>query len=192
MFLKSVPNGTGEIIMSIGWIYNSNYYDGVHKVKHKLTGEESFVYIGEALIHDDEFYMVLDCKTNKSINSEDYDHLNYYEDGRYFECSEHKGVWLFDDGDEQYDECPKCKELEDEILSFKVAEDVYQYKTNREFNRLKYLLKADKYRDWKSNSDVKPQQGLFILITEYNAEWGETDYYYKTVEKSFIDELEWK
>ena len=128
--------------MSIGWICNSNYYDGIHKVKHKLTGEESFVYVGEALIYDDEFYMVLDCKTDRVIKNEDYDHLAYYEDGRYFECSEHEGVRLFDDGSEQYDECPKCKETENEILSFKVAEDVYQYNSNSEFNRLKDLLKA--------------------------------------------------
>lgn len=177
--------------MSIGWICNSNYYDGVHKVKHKLTGEESFVYVGEALIHDDEFYMVLDYKTNKVINDDDYEHLKYYEDGRYFECSEHKGEWLFDDGDEHCAECPKCKSVEDEILSFKVAEDVYQYKSNREFNRLKYLLKADKYRFWSDGEyGSKPQQGLFILITEYDSD-GDDYLYYKTIEKSFIDGLEW-
>ena len=177
--------------MSLEKICANKYTDGIHKVKHKVTGEESFVYVGEAWLHDDDFYMVLDYKTNKVINNDDYDHLVYYEDGKYFECSDHEGVWLFDDGDEQYDECPECRKLEDEISSFKVLEDVYQYNSNSEFNRLKDLLKADKYRDWKSNSDVKPQQGLFILITEYNAEWGETDYYYKTIEKSFIDGLKW-
>ena len=107
--------------MSIGWICNSNYYEGVHKVKHKLTGEESFVYVGEALIYDDEFYMVLDCKTDRVINNEDYDHLAYYEDGKYFECSDHKGVWLFDDGYGYCEECHKCKEIEGEILSYKVG-----------------------------------------------------------------------
>ena len=179
--------------MSIGWICNSNYYDGVHKVKHKLTGEESFVELEYASLQVDHMYDVVDCKTNKIIGYEDYDHLMYYEDGRYFECSEHKGEWLFDDGDDLYEECPKCKEVQEEIQSYKVAEDIYQYKSNREFNRLKYLLKTDKYRFWRDGEyDSKPQQGLFILITEYNAEWGETDYYYKTVEKSFIDELEWK
>lgn len=179
--------------MSIGWICNSNYYDGVHKVKHKLTDEESFVYLGGARIDGDEFYVVLDCKTNKEIINEDYDHLAYYENGNYFECSEHEGEWLFDDGDGYYDECPKCKSLEDEILSFKVAEDVYQYNNNREFNRLKYLLKADKYRFWrdgKENDDVKSKQGLFILITEYDSD-GDEYYYYKTIEKGFMNELEW-
>lgn len=177
--------------MSIGWICNSNYYDGVHKVKHKLTGEESFVYVGEALIYDDEFYMVLDCKTNKVINNDDYDHLAHYEDGRYFECSEHEGEWLFDDGNDHYDECPKCKEVQDEISSFKVAEDVYQYKSNREFNRLKYLLKADKYRFWRDGEyGSKPQQGLFILITEYDSD-GDEYYCYKTIEKSFMNGLKW-
>ena len=115
------------------------YTDGVHKVKHKLTGDESYVYVGEAWLYDDDFYMVLDCKTDKVINNDDYDHLNHYEDGKYFECSEHENVWLFDDGDDLYEECPNCKEVQEEILSFKVADDVYQYNTNREFNRLKYL-----------------------------------------------------
>lgn len=178
--------------MSIGWICNSNYYDGVHKVKHKLTGEESFIELEYASLQVDHMYDVVDCKTNKIINYKDYDHLMYYEGGKYFECSEHEGVWLFDDGDEQYDECPKCKELEDEISSFKVAEDVYQYNSNREFNRLKYLLKADKYRFWSDgkDDDIKPEQGLFILIMEYDAD-GDEYYYYKTIEKNFIDELEW-
>ena len=177
--------------MSIGWICNSNYYDGVHKVKHKLTGEELFVYVGETLIDDVDLYAVFDCKTDKVINCEDYEHLKYYEDGKYFECSEHKGEWLFDDGNDHYDECPKCKEMEDEILSFKVADDVYQYKSNREFNRLKYLLKTDKYRFWRDGEyDSKPQQGLFILITEYDSD-GDEYYYYKTIEKSFMNELEW-
>lgn len=179
--------------MSIGWICNSNYYDGVHKVKHKLTGEESFVYVGETLIDDvDDLYAVFDCKTDKVINCEDYGHLIHYEDGKHFECEEHKGVWLFDDGDEQYNECPKCKEIEGEILSSKVSEDVYQYDSNCEFNQLKRLLKADKYDGWKSSDNVvEPQQGLFILITEYDSVWGDTYYYYKTIEKSFIDELKW-
>lgn len=179
--------------MSIGWICSSNYYDGVHKVKHKLTGEDLFVYLGETFIDDvDDLYVVFDCKTDKVINCEDYDHLIHYEDGRYFECEEHKGVWLLDNGDEHYDECPKCKEIEGEILSSKVSEDVYQYNSNLEFNRIKRLLKADKYQDWKSNdNDVEPQQGLFILITEYDSAWGDTYYYYKTIEKSFVDELEW-
>lgn len=179
--------------MCIGWICNSNYYDGVHKVKHKLTGEELFVYVGETLIDDvDDLYAIFDCKTDRVISSEDYDHLVYYEDGKYFECSEHEGVWLFNDGDDYYDECAKCKKLEDEISSFKVAEDVYQYNSNREFNRLKYLLKTDKYRFWRDNEegDVKPKQGLFILITEYDAD-GDEYCYYKTIEKSFIDGLEW-
>lgn len=179
--------------MSIDWICNFNYYDGVHKVKHKLTDEESFVYVGEALIHDDEFYMVLDCKTDKVVNNDNYDHLAYYEDGRHFECSQHKGEWMFDDGYEHCDECPKCKSLEDEISSFKVAEDVYQYNNNSEFNDLKYLLKADKYRFWsddKGGNNVKPEQGLLILITEYDSD-GDEYYYYKTVEKSFMNGLEW-
>lgn len=178
--------------MSLEKICTNKYTDGVHKVKHKLTGEESFVYVGEALIYDDEFYMALDCKTNKVVNNDDYDHLAYYEDGRYFECSEHKGEWLFDDGNDHYDECPKCKEMEDEISRFKVAEDVYQYNNNREFNRLKYLLKADKYRFWRDSEegDSKPNKGLFVLITEYDSD-GDDYFYYKTIEKSFIDELEW-
>lgn len=180
--------------MSIGWICSSNYTDGVHKVKHKLTDEELFVFVVEAPVYDDEFYMALGCKTDKVINNDDYDHLAYYEDGKYFQCEEHKGEWMFDDGNDHYDECPECKKLEDEISSFKVAEDVYQYKTNREFNRLKDLLKADKYRFWrdgKEDNDVKPEQGLFILITEYDSD-GDEYYYYKTIEKSFIDELEWR
>lgn len=180
--------------MSVGWICNSNYYDGVHKVKDKLTGVELFVYVDQTPLNNlDELYMVLDCKTGKVVNNEDYDHLAYYEDGRYFECSEHEGEWLFDDGDDYYDECPKCKELEYEISSFKVAEDVYQYNSNLEFNRLKEVLKADKYRFWsdgEENDGVKPEQGLFILITEYDAD-GDEYYYYKTIEKIFIDELEW-
>lgn len=178
--------------MSIGWICNNNYYDGVHKVKHKLTGEELFVYVGEALIYGDRFCTVLDCKMHKVINNDDYDHLAYYENGNYFECSEHEGAWLFDDGADYYDECPECKSLEDEISSFKVAGDVYQYNSNREFNRLKYLLKADKYRSWRDGKEgnLKSEQGLFILITEYDSD-GDEYYYYKTIEKSFIDELEW-
>lgn len=179
--------------MSVEWICNSNYYDGVHKVKHKLTGEELFVYVDEPLIDDvDDLYMVLDCKTDKVINNDDYEHLKYYEDGRYFECINHKGIWVFDDGDELYEECPKCKEAQEEILSYKVAEDVYQYKTNREFNRLKDLLKADKYRFWSGSEEdnTKPKQGLFILITEYDSD-GDDYFYYKTIEKSFINELEW-
>lgn len=178
--------------MSIERICANKYTDGIHKVKHKLTGDESYAYVGEAWLHDDDFYMVLDYKTNKVINNDDYDHLEYYEDGRYFECEEHEGEWVFDDGYEHYNDCTKCKEIESEILSSKVAEDVYQYNSNREFNRLKDLLKADKYQDWKSSGDdVEPEQGLFILITEFDSEWGETYYYYKTIEKSFIDELEW-
>ena len=116
----------------------------------------------------------------------------YYEDGRYFECSEHEGVWLFDDVDGHCDDCSKCKEIEGEILSYKVAEDVYQYNSNREFNRLKYLLKADKYRFWSDGKgdDVKPEQGLFILITEYDSD-GDDYYYYKTIEKSFMESLDW-
>ena len=178
--------------MSIGWICSCNYYDGVHKVKHKLTDEELFVELDYASLKVDHMYDVVDCRTKEVVNSDNYDHLAYYEDGKYFECSEHKGEWLFDDGDEQYDECPKCKELEDEISSFKVAEDVYQYNNNREFNRLKYLLKADKYRFWRDGKegDFKPQQGLFILITEYDSD-GDEYYYYKTIEKSFMNELEW-
>lgn len=178
--------------MSIGWICNSNYYDGVHRVKHKLTGEESFVYVGETLIDDVyDLYAIFDCKTNKVVNNDDYDHLNHYEDGKYFECSDHEGVWLFDDGDEFFDECPKCKSVEDEISSFKVAEDVYQYTSNKEFNRLKHLLKAEKYIRCEGY-DVKPKQGLFILITEYDSEWGETYYYYKTIERDFMESLNWK
>lgn len=177
--------------MSLEKICTNKYTDGVHKVKHKLTGDESYVYVGEAWLHDDEFYMVLDCKTDKVVNNDDYDHLAYYEDGRYFECADHKGIWLFDDGNDHYDECPKCKSVEDEISSFKVADDVYQYKSNREFNRLKYLLKADKYRFWRDGEDgSKPQQGLFILITEYDSD-GDEYYYYKTIEKSFMNGLEW-
>lgn len=178
--------------MSIEWICSSNYCDGVHKVKHKLTGDESFVCVGEALVGDDEFYMVLDCKFNKVTNNDDYDHLVYYEDGRCFECSEHEGVWLIDYGGEHYDECPKCKKFEDELLSFKVADDVYQYNSNREFNRLKHLLKADKYHFWSDGGEdsAKPEKGLFILITEYDSD-GDDYCYYKTIEKSFIDELEW-
>lgn len=179
--------------MGLEKICANKYTDGIHKVKHKLTGDESYVYVGETWLNDDDFYMVLDCKTGKVINNEDYDHLAYYGDGRYFECSEHEGVWLFDDGVDYCDECPKCKELEDEISSFRVADDVYQYNSNREFNRLKYLLKADKYRFWsdgKADNDVKPEQGLFILITEYDSD-GDEYYYYKTTEKSFIDGLEW-
>lgn len=178
--------------MSIEWICNSNYYDGVHKVKHKLTDEESFVFVVEAPVYDDDFYMVLGCKTFKVINTDDYEHIAYYGYGKYFQCEEHPDVWLFDDGDEHYDECPECKSVEDEISSFKVADDVYQYKSNREFKRLKYLLKTDKYRFWRDNEegDVKPKQGLFILITEYDSD-GDGYYYYKTIEKSFIDGLEW-
>lgn len=177
--------------MSIEKICTNKYTDGVHKVKHRLTEDESYVYVGEAWLHDDEFYMVLDCKTDKVVNNNDYDHLAYYEDGRYFECSDHKGEWLFDDGNDHYDECPKCKSVEDEISSFKVADDVYQYKSNREFNRLKYLLKTDKYRFWRDGEyDSKPQQGLFILITEYDSD-GDDYYYYKTIEKSFMKGLEW-
>ena len=178
--------------MSIGWICNSNYYDGVHKVKHKVTGEESFVELEYASLKVEHMYDVVDCKTNKIIRTEDYDHLVYYEDGRYFECNEHEGVWLFDDGDERCDECPKCKETEKEILSFKVAEDVYQYNSNSEFNRLKDLLKADKYRFWSDSDEdnIKPKQGLFILITEYDSD-GDDYLYYKTIEKSFVDNLEW-
>lgn len=179
--------------MSIGWICSSNYYDGVHKVKHKLTGEELFVYVGEALICDDEFYMVLDCKTDRVINNEDYDHISYYEHGVYYHCEEHPDIWLFDDDETDYFEtCPTCKSVEDEISSFKVAEDVYQYNNNREFNRLKGVLKAEKYRFWSDGEegDVKPKQGLFILITEYDSD-GDEYCYYKTIEKSFIDELEW-
>ena len=177
--------------MSLEKICADKYTDGIHKVKHKLTGDESYVYVGEAWLHDDDFYMVLDCKTDKVINNDDYEHLKYYEDGRYFECSDHKGEWLFNDGDEHCDECPKCKEVQEEILSYKVADDIYQYNNNREFNRLKYLLKADKYRDHSSNHDCQQQRGLLVLITEYDMEWGETYYYYKTIEKSFIDGLEW-
>lgn len=177
--------------MSVGWICNSNYYDGVHKVKHKLTGEESFVYVGETLIDDvDYLYAIFDCKIDKVINNEYYDHLEYYEDGKYFECIDHKGEWLFDDGVDYCDECLKCKSVEDEISSFKVAADVYQYNSNREFNRLKGVLKADKYRDYGKDRECEPQQGLFILIMEYDAD-GDEYYYYKTIEKSFINELEW-
>lgn len=177
--------------MSIEWICSCNYYDGVHKVKHKLTGEDLFVALEYASLQVDHMYDVVDCKTNKIINFQDYDHLVYYEDGSYFECSDHKGEWLFYDGDEHYDECPKCKSVEDEISNFKVAEDIYQYKSNREFNRLKYLLKTDKYRFWRDGEyDSKPQQGLFILITEYDSD-GDEYYYYKTIEKSFMNELEW-
>lgn len=177
--------------MSLEKICADKYTDGIHKVKHKLTGDESCVYVGEAWLHDDEFYMVLDCKTDKVINNDDYDHLAYYEYGSYFECSEHKGEWLFDDGDELYEECPKCKEVQEEIQSYKVVEDIYQYKSNREFNRLKYLLKTDKYRFWRDGEyDSKPQQGLFILITEYDSD-GDEYYYYKTIEKSFMNGLEW-
>lgn len=178
--------------MSIGWICSCNYYEGVHKVKHKITGEELFVELDYASLKVDHMYDVVDCRTKEVVNTEDYDHLVYYEDGRYFECSEHEGVWLFDDGDEHCDKCPKCKELEDEISSFKVAEDVCQYKNNREFNRLKSLLKADKYRFWSDNEEdnTDPKQGLFILITEYDSD-GDEYYYYKTIEKGFIDELEW-
>lgn len=192
MFLRSVPNGAGEKVMSIGWICSSNYTDGVHKVKHKLTDEELFVFVVEAPVYDDDFYMVLDCETFKVINTDEYDQITYYGDGKYFQCEEHPDVWLFDDGDELYDECPKCKFVEDEISSFKVADDVYQYKSNREFKRLKYLLKTDKYRFWRDNEegDVKPKQGLFILITEYDSD-GDEYYYYKTIEKGFIDDLEW-
>ena len=52
-------------------------------------------------------------------------------------------------------------------------------------------MKADKYRFWSDGKegDSKPNKGLFILITEYDSD-GEY-YYYKTVEKSFIDKLEW-
>lgn len=179
--------------MSIGWICNSNYYDGVHKVKHKLTGDGSFVYLGETLIDDvDDLYAVFDCKTDKVINCEDYDHLIHYEYGRYFECDEHEGVWLFDDRDENYDECPKCKEEHEKILSYKVADDVYQYNSNLEFNRLKHLLKADKYRFWRDSEEknVESEQGLFILIKEYDSD-GDYYLYYKTIEKSFVDNLEW-
>lgn len=179
--------------MSLDKICANKYTDGIHKVKHKLTGDESYVYVGEEWLRDgDDLYMVLDYKSNEVINNDDYDHLAYYEDGRYFECKEHEGVWLFNDGDELYEECHKCKAIEDEILSYKVAEDVYQYNSNREFNRLKELLKADKYRFWSDGKeeDVKPKQGLFILITEYDSD-GDDYYYYKTIEKSFIDELEW-
>lgn len=182
--------------MSIGWICNSNYYDGVHKVKHKLTGEESFVYVGETLIDDvDDLYAVFDCKTDKVINCEDYDHLAYYEEGAYYHCEEHPDVWIFDDDDgtDYFEICTKCKSVEDEIQCFKVAEDVYQYNSNREFNRLKDLLKADKYRFWMDgevDKDSKPEQGLFILIIEYDSD-GDDYLYYKTIEKSFIDGLKW-
>lgn len=178
--------------MSVGWICNSDYYDGVHKVKHKLTGDESYIELECANLKAEHMYDVVDCKTRQEIKLEDYDHIIHYENGNYFECSEHEGVWLFDDGDEVFDECPECKSLEDEISNFKVAEDVYQYNNNREFNRLKYLLKADKYRFWNDGKEggVKPKQGLFILITEYDSD-GDEYYYYKTIEKSFIDELKW-
>ena len=178
--------------MSIGWICHYDYVDGIHRVKHKETGIETFVELDIASVFSDEMYYVVDCRTGDTVSVDDYEHIAHYVNGSYNECREHKGVWLFDDGEDVYDECPKCKSAEDEILSFKVADDVYQYKNNREFNRLKGLLKAEKYQHWNSdNIDDKPQQGLFILITEYDAEWGETYYYYKTVEKSFIDELEW-
>ena len=185
----------GERLMSLEKICANKYTDGIHKVKHKLTGEESYVYVGEEWLRDgdDDLYLVLDYKTNKVINNDDYEHLAYYEYGAYYHCEEHPDIWLFDNDETDYFEiCPKCKSIEDEISSFKVAEDVYQYNSNREFNRLKDLLKADKYQSWNSGGeDVKPQKGLLVLITEHDAEWGETYYYYKTIEKSFIDELEW-
>ena len=179
--------------MSIGWICNSNYYDGVHKVKHKLTGEESYIELEYASLKVDHMYDVVDCRTKEVVDAKDYDHISYYEHGVYYHCKEHHDIWLFDDDETDYFEtCPKCKELEDEISSFRVAEDIYQYNNNREFNRLKYLLKADKYRFWSDSEedDVKPKQGLFILITEYDSD-GDDYYYYKTIEKGFIDELEW-
>lgn len=179
--------------MSIGWICTCNYVDGIHKVKHKETGVETFVELDIASVFADEMYYVVDCKTGETIPVDDYEHIAHYINGSYHECSEHGGVWLFDDGDGIYDECPECKKFEDEILSFKVAEDVYQYKSNREFNRLKYLLKADKYRFWRDDkgcNGINPQQGLFILITEYDSD-GDEYYYYKTIEKSFMNGLEW-
>lgn len=179
--------------MSLDKICANKYTDGVHKVKHKLTGDESYTYVGEAWLHDDDFYMVLDCKTDKVINNEDYDHLAYYECGAYYHCEEHPDVWLFDDDETDYFEiCTKCKELEDEIQRFKIAEDIYQYNSNREFNRLKDLLKADKYRFWSNSEEdnVEPEQGLFILITEYDSD-GDEYYYYKAIEKSFMNGLEW-
>ena len=129
--------------MSLEKICAKKYTDGIHKVKNKLTGDESYVYVGEAWLHDDDFYMVLDYKTNKVINNDYYEHIEYYEDGRYFECEKHEGVWLFDDGDEHCDGCHRCKCTADETSSFK----------------------ADKYRLWSDGQedDVKPERGLFIL-----------------------------
>lgn len=179
--------------MSLEKICANKYTDGIHKVKHKLSGEELFVYVGEAWLHDDDFYMVLDYKTNKVINNKEYDHISYYEHGVYYHCEEHPDIWLFDDDETDYFEtCLECKKLDDEISSFKVAEDVYQYNSNREFNRLKCLLKADKYRFWSDGKEdnLKPNQGLFVLITEYDSD-GDDYCYYKTIEKGFIDELEW-
>lgn len=177
--------------MSIGWICNFDYADGIHKVKHKETSVETFVELDTASVFADEIYYVVDCKTGKTVPVDDYDHVAHYVNGNYYECIEHNGIWLFDDGKGVYDECSKCKKLADEILSFKVAEDVYQYNSNKEFNRLKQLLKADEYRLWKFTDDSEPKQGLFILITEYDSEYGDTYYYYKTIERDFMKNLNW-
>lgn len=158
--------------MSVGWICTDNYTDGIHLVKRNSDNKELYVFVSHESYSEPSELVVKDGRNMETLNVEDFTHLQWYEYGSYYQCDDHPGYWIFDDGDDFYTPCPDCEKLYEELTSFSLSDSVYRYKSNIELKRIIELLDGLVYCDTDSDKWYKTSQGGIVVS---HSEWGEFD-----------------